>query len=281
MPSTEQIRENYAKSAVVERLWSYTVGIANRAVTALGTDPQSGLPAREEESPGTGVAGKWGKHQFILTARHVLEGAETSDLTFFARPTGTFKHAPSVTMGDALAAVPIRDESAFIYRSEAEDLALITMGQSTLGPYLEFVDLGEALADPSENETVFGLGFPVSSATVFGRQVGNNLEKAVLLSPIAFSGDVLPAAMGRYFSDFDPDRHFLIPYEMAAEGKHPRGISGAAVWIPSQERQVVWSARIRFAGICTSCYRDGSIEQVVKASVVREFLEETFSEESA
>ena len=33
-----------------------------------------------------------------------------------------------------------------------------------------------------------------------------------------------------------------------------------------------------FAGICTSCYRDGTIEQIVKASVVRQFLTDVFGE---
>jgi hypothetical protein len=39
------------------------------------------------------------------------------------------------------------------------------------------------------------------------------------------------------------------------------------------------SRRIEFwrGTICTSCYKDGAIEQVVKASAVRKFLDETFS----
>ena len=43
-----------------------------------------------------------------------------------------------------------------------------------------------------------------------------------------------------------------------------------------KEHHPLWAVRVRFSGICTCCYRDGSIEQIVKASVVRRFLEEVF-----
>src|SRR6266849_175839 len=36
---------------------------------------------------------------------------------------------------------------------------------------------------------------------------------------------------------FDAERHFLIPYEEAAKGKHPRGISGAAMWWESETEE--------------------------------------------
>jgi len=98
----------------------------------------------------------------------------------------------------------------------------------------------------------------------------------VLLNPIGFDGDVLPSRIGQYFRDFDPDRHYLVPYEPAKEGKHPRGISGAAMWVQSLEKSLVWAARFNFGGICTSSYKDGTIERVVKASVVCQFLTEVF-----
>lgn len=97
-----------------------------------------------------------------------------------------------------------------------------------------------------------------------------------MLCPTGFGGAVLPNKTGSNFTDFDPKRHYLIPYELASQGKHPRGISGGAVWMQSTKKQIVWTAKFDFAGICTSCYRDGSIEQVVKASVVRQFLTEVF-----
>jgi hypothetical protein len=275
---SEYARDRHAQDAAAERLWSYTVGIANRALLRHGTDPVSGLPAREVEAPGTGVAGSWARHHFVLTAKHVFDEAEVTDLAFFARPTGSFTRA----MDLVLAPVPLRDTGATIHRCGWEDLALIELQPHALGPYLEFCDLSKSSIDPPEGEIVIGLGYPVSNASIFGRRVGEVLQKAVLLMPIAFSGEVLPPSTGRYFGQFDAERHYLIPYEMAETGDHhPRGISGAALWVQSKEKQSVWVPKFDFAGICTSCYKDGKVEQVVKASAVRQFLAETFGPEEA
>ncbi len=180
----------------MERLWSQTVGIANRALVAHGPDPHSGLPAREEESPGTGIARAWGNHYFILTAKHVLEGAHLNDINLFGRPTATLRHASEVTIQDALVAVPLNDPEATIHRCEREDLALITVKPDCLGPYLEFAHIASAWVDPSEGEYIIGLGYPVSSGTIFSRQAGELLQRAVLLNPIGFDGDVLPSRTG-------------------------------------------------------------------------------------
>ncbi len=83
MSPEDYARDQHARNAAMERLWSHTVGIANRALVTHGNDPHSGLPGREEESPGTGVAGAWGNHYFILTAKHVLEGAQVNDINLF------------------------------------------------------------------------------------------------------------------------------------------------------------------------------------------------------
>ena len=65
-------------------------------------------------------------------------------------------------------------------------------------------------------------------------------------------------------------------YDPAKEGQHPSGISGAAVWRRNEKRKDVWTVTFEFAGICTSCYSDGKVEQIVKASSVCKFLVESF-----
>lgn len=250
------------------------MGIANRALVTFGNDPGSGLPGREEESPGTAVAGSWGRHYFILTAKHVVEGANTSEISLFGRPTASLRHASEVSIQDALVALPLSDPDASIHRCEWDDLALLTISPASLSEHLEFANLANSWIDPSEGDYVIGLGYPVSSGVIFSRQMGQLLQKAVLLNPIPFDGDVVPSVTGKYFRDFNPDRHYLFPYAPAKEGKHPRGISGAAMWVQSKEKNVVWSPQFKFAGICTSSYRDGTLEQVVKASAVHRFLRE-------
>jgi hypothetical protein len=278
MAPEEYARDSHATDAAVERFWSHTVGIVNRALTVEGTDPASGLPACELEAPGTAVAGAWGKHHFVVTARHVLEQASVRDLSFFCRPSGALRHGSEIGMQDAMVGVRISDPTATIHRCGWEDIALVTLQPDLLGTYLEFVDLAACWADPHEKQSVYGLGYPASSGFIFGRQVGQSLQKAVLLAPFAFGGAVLASSTGTNFRDFDSNRHYLIPYDAAAHGQHPKGISGAAVWLQCDDKQIVWTAKFNFAGICTSAYRNRSIEQIVKASVVRRFLNEVFGD---
>jgi len=271
--------EEKQKKAAEERLWSYSVGIANGAVTICGTDPVTGLKGKEKESPGTGVVGVWCTQHFILTAKHVVEAARVRDLRFFIRRVSELKskHVSEIKLQDGCEPVQLADPSATIHRCEFADLAVVTMTQAALGPMLEFFDAVTSWHDPSEGERVFGVGYPVSyGVEVDRRRIGSELERSIVLSPVYFNGIVQPSASGRYFGDFDPQRDFLIPYEHGKGGRHPKGISGAAVWVQSNDVHQVWAARYRFAGICTSCYRDGTVEQIVKASVVRRFLTEVF-----
>jgi hypothetical protein len=269
---------SFEGKAIGERLWSHSVGITNRALVTTGTDPATGLPAREEETPGTGVAGKRNGQHFVLTAEHLLKLANPADLSFFVRERGDLKtqHASEITQQDASEPIPLHDPTAVIHRCETEDLALIAIGPNVLGPRLEFFDFDGEWVDPAEGEIVAGVGYPVAIGVRFQRQVGSVIQGNVVLSPTPFTGTVLPDATGRNFNKFDPTRHYLTTYEPTEPGTHPGGISGAAVWIESKEKQAVWAARLQFAGICTSCYRDGSIEQIVRASVVRQFLTDVF-----
>lgn len=276
MGTEAEAKDQHATMAAVERLWSHMVGIANAADPSIGTDPISGLPAREQEIPGTSVAGNWGEHTFLLTAKHVLDKAELADLSFFVRPTGSFTTASSTRFEDGLVPVRLQDSSATIRRCGWEDLAIVVLSPNSLGAYLEFADLTTNCAEPSEGDTVIGLGFPVSTGLMFERRVGSNFQRAILLNPTGFSGEVLPSSTGKYFRDFDSEKHYLIPFELSKQGKHPRGISGAAVWLQSKDKQIVWTPKFSFSGICTSCYKDGSIEQIVKSAVVQRFLTDEF-----
>jgi len=269
--------ESFENTAAVERLYSYTLGIANRAIVTEGVDPVLRIPAREWEAPGTGVAGRWGEHYFVLTAAHVVANATPENLGLFARPYGELQHASEVTMRDAFDPMVILEADTSIHRCNYEDLAVITLPRAgVLGSYLEFFDFSTPQVEVEEGQRVVGMGYPVASATMFGRQVGREHQRAVLLCPIVFGGNILATSIGERFRDFNPDRHYLMQYERGIEGEHPRGISGAAAWLWDPSENAIWTPRFEFAGICTSCYREGTIEKIVKASVVCEFLAETF-----
>jgi len=234
---------NHEGKAIGERLWSHAVGITNRASVTTGTDPVTGLPAREEEAPGTGVAGKWNNQFFIATAKHVLISAMPTDLSLFVRERGDLKtqHASTITERDGSAPIPLTDSTAVIHRCECEDLAVITISPNTVSRLLEFFDFRDGQwFDPTEGDIVAGVGYPTAAGLRFQHQVGQVIQGNIILSPIPFTGRVLPNSTGRFFNKFDSARHYLTTYEPTEEGTHPSGISGAAVWIESKENQTLW-----------------------------------------
>jgi hypothetical protein len=174
---------------------------------------------------------------------------------------------------DIADAVAVRDPSAVIHRCTWEDLALVAIDQSEAGPYAEFADLVNDWTDPAEGEIVHCCGFPIDKHILVGkRMVGNKEERDIAIRPALFTGQVFyrPNFLTRAY---DPERHYLVPYD---HHKRPEGFSGAAAWWESNQPQLVWKPNFKLAGICTSCYKNGTIEQIVKASVVRRFLEEVF-----
>jgi len=201
----------------------------------------------------------------------------------YVRQVGALKtqRASDITRRDGVEPVKVNDPTAVIHRCAWEDLAVVTLKPDALGPMLEFFDIEDLWVDPSLDELVSGVGYPVSyGVRLEEEKVGLITHKAILLSPTPFNGSVLRPPVGEElkfkFRGFNPDRHYLIPFEHAKEGKRPEGISGAAVWVQSSEHHVLWTARFKFAGTCTSCHRNGSIEQIVKASIVHQFLFEVF-----
>jgi hypothetical protein len=274
MSDTRAILQKKSGEASLHRLWIHTVAIVN-GIRVVGKDPTSNRLADGEEF-GSGCAARWGKHHFILTAKHVLRDAKPTDLRIFCCPSGGLEYrAPAdLRKQDVVDAVPIAEQNAAIHRCEWEDLALMTTIPKAVGQYVEFFDLAKDWIDPPEGERVHCFGFPSDGSIPWEiRMIGNKEERQLAVYPGLFDGAV---TLSPKFitNDFDPDIHYLIPFEEAAKGKHPRGYSGAAAWWESDQQQLVWRPNFKFAGICTSCYKNGSIEQVVKASVVRRFVEE-------
>jgi hypothetical protein len=160
---TGSLRLSHEGKAIGERLWSHAVGVTNRASVTIGTDPATGLRAREEETPGTGVAGRWNNQHFVLTAKHVVVSASPSDLSFFVRERGDLKtqHASEITERDASAPIPLNYDKAVIYRCETEDLAVIAITPNAVGPLLEFFDFGGSeWVDPGRGRDCCGRRIP-------------------------------------------------------------------------------------------------------------------------
>jgi len=277
MPPIEQ----QASDATLYRLGRHSIAIVN-GIRVYGVDPISGRRADGEEV-GTGCAGCWGDHCFILTARHVIENAQPRDLRFFCLPTGGIecRSASELRRQDIVDAEPLADSAAIIYRCDWEDLALVTTMPSAV-PNAEFFDAMNEWIDPSVGEPVHCFGFPSDHRlTVDQRMVGSKEERTIALYPTPFDATVLPLPtedeLRFKITAFDPRMHYLVPYGNFPASKQPHGISGAAIWWESNQKVRVWRPNFKFAGICTCCYKQDSVVQVVKASVVRRFLQEVFA----
>jgi hypothetical protein len=178
-------------------------------------------------------------------------------------------------------AVPIADPNAQIYRCTWEDLAIITLSPEHAGQYTEFFDIGREWIDPPEGHVVHCCGYPRDrGAFLEKRNVGDKEEHSIGISPYLFDGQVLPSPtedeLKFKITSFNLERHYLMPFKDAEDGRHPGGYSGAATWWENPTEGLVWTPRFKFAGICSCCYEKGSKEQVIKASVVRRFLHEVF-----
>jgi len=155
-------------------------------------------------------------------------------------------------------------------------LALLRVPPQSLGEEVEFVDMEASWIDAPEGEMVHGVGFPISDGVLTdSQQVGGVNYRTVMLMPVVFFGRVShqPTFLA---AGFDGDRHYLFSYQLADEGSLPPGISGAAAWVQGQPEGPIWTPTFTFAGICTHAYKDGRVERVTKASIVRRFLEEVF-----
>jgi hypothetical protein len=260
-----------AERACQSRVWAYSVGVIN---SIRHVDPVRRVDA---EGMGTGCAGRWGNHRFILTANHVVHpDAKPSDLRIFWRPCGEDQYRANADLRpqDIADAVAIKDPNAVIHRCGWEDLAIVTIDSSEAGPYSEFIDIAKEWVDPAVDEWISVFGFPWDRRILIDDRMVTRDRREVqnALRPEIFSGQVMS---GPNFlpKDLDPDRHYLVPYKHPTS-QHPEGFSGAGAWWESDQPQIVWKPNFKFAGICTHCYKDGAVERIVKASAVRRFLEE-------
>lgn len=282
MEDVEELRRQGAE-ACLGRLWTHTVGIANN-IRDVGFDPIT-KQRGDGETMGTGCAGLWGGHHFILTAEHVPhKKAQAHDLRIYWRPTGSLDRRPveQISREDVSDAVAIRDPSAVLHRCQWEDLTLITINLDETKSHTEFFDIANEWIDPPEGDRVHCCGFPLDRSFIFDRKmIGVHEERSLGLSPFVFDGRVLPSPTEaeRKFkiTKFDAKNHYLISFEDAAKGFQPDGYSGGAVWWECDDKQpLVWKPTFKFAGLCSCCYEKGAKEQIIKASAVRRFLEEVY-----
>ena len=280
MTPTRKDLETQASHAGINHLLSRTVGVINQIRVQIA-------PTRDTEVAGTGSLVEWNGRRLVITAKHVIDNVKSpSDLRIaaFEDSAVVFKPPEAVTAKDAYAGVQLGPDSE-IHLCGWEDVAAITIP----GPAFQhcpLVDVKKDWSDPPQGEIVLGCGFPVDNRVFVGqRKIGERTEIAVGVMPIIFDGPVLPLPTKKdlkfSITEHSVARHYLVPYEHNAS-THPGGVSGAAVWWEPEGKMIVWRPRFHFAGVCLAVYMKGyshhrgPVIQVLKASVVRRFLRETF-----
>lgn len=271
-----------SSDACMRHVLLHTASIVN-SLREFGIDRDTGRRA-DSEVPGTGTPMKWREHHFILSADHVFEKAAPKDLRVFAYTNlpATYISRESLTTADIVDGVALTDGSK-IHRCGWEDLAVVTIDADQF-PGADFIEPEKSWIDPPVGEPVHCCGFPTDhSVRVNHRTVSPTRDEVDLaVWPTTFSGQVLPFPSENdvkfQYDDLNASSHYLITYNGAGVSKHPRGISGAAVWWESDKKEIIWRPNFRFAGTATHCYKNGTIVRVVKASVVRRFLAELFGE---
>jgi len=272
--------QEHGDQACLAHLLAHTIAIVN-GIRMEGTSRLTGKRG-DSEQPGTGTPIKSGNRCLILTAGHVFEGATARDLRFltFANQGLHFKSPREITRLDAVDAQPLTDTNAEIHHCKWEDLAVVTVHPEEF-PFLDYIEVSANSAEPSEGEMLNFCGFPSDHSKIIEKRIsGDREEVGIALFPTIFSGKVLPTPPAEdikfKYDDFDPQRHFLVPYEIPHMSSHPRGFSGAAAWWESDEKQTIWRPNFKFAGTCTHSNREGTVLRIVRAPLILKFLSEIF-----
>jgi hypothetical protein len=227
---------------------------------------------------------KWKSRHLILTANHVIERARTArDIRVSSFAKGPLRFVPRDQV-NAEDSDPGETLSGEVHRCRWEDLAVLTVPDDHFG---DFVEIGEDWTDPNVGDGVASVGLPSDNNMMLDqRSYGNRIDIVVGLLPTLLQVNVLPQPdlndMKYNVPEHVAERQFLVKYDSPHSVK-AHGMSGTGVWVPTMMNlQGVWRPSYSFAGICINVWSKGysacrgPVVEVVKASIVRKFLEETF-----
>jgi hypothetical protein len=241
--------------ATLERIASYTVGIAVLKNTGIGT--------------GTLITD--GADRYILTAAHVLEGADVRESLFWLRPNkAMIEKAAIETTNQEVGrftpgiSIPITEK-----RTDPEtDIALLCIDPSFVLPEgAEFYHMEksnefatwpeEALSDVS----MLMFGFPVGNSRPI-ITVGDNticfIGQASMLSK--YSSEFNKEGFKKLPRPLSQDKDFLLEYTGVGSDIHPRGFSGCGIWVPAETRgPKLWRPDPLLVGVANLYFKGSNV----------------------
>lgn len=266
-----------AHDAFQEAVHSHTAGIVNTRLVPASQSSNRILT----EHIGSGCGIRWSSHKLLLTAKHVVEGANETDLMFFLRTSGQIKtqsFPPRASPREGWPRIQLR--IARIIRCEWEDLAAIVLdsGEKDL-KRVEFYQLPNKPSCPPDGTPVLFIGHPIDLAThVTSIRPRPGYEERLLgIFPMIAGGEIVrrPQGSGTLLG-FRWRQHITVPWSPNHDVQ-PHGFSGTGMWFYRKSAKRLWTANPQLAGICVETYPRRKLLKIVRASVVAKFLRQSLS----
>ena len=257
--------EGAARSGVTDAVSWHTI--------AIDSTEASDIPL----NTGTGSLIKVHDRLFILTCAHVVEsGYELEKIKFLYRSEQELQTQskedilripinvlPKTFMSTSPMELPIINR---FYASEDCDFVLLELDATNplLKKYYFFnfnitIDLA-----PRKDCQIYLMGFSIE----LHREVKGD---AVVVFP--YFTDSIIVDRNINIANYDPDKHFLIDYEVDDDRVEPKGLSGCGVWsrLPSGNNRL-WTSNLRLVGIQTGIYRKYNVLKATKVEKIIEVL---------
>jgi hypothetical protein len=259
----DEVMDEQLRLATVERISSYTVGIAVEKNTGMGT--------------GTLVTD--GTRKFILTAEHVVRGVDMAGVKFWLKPNAaliekapteaTIKDVGALTVGRKIPIVEaLTDQNQDIAVLRIANEWTVPEGAEIyhIGRSFEFMKWPDAQLD---GISIMMFGFPVDNSKPL-HTVGNNtfrfLGAASMLSEYSSKTD---SEGSKRLSGVSPEKDFLFEYTGRSLNIEPHGFSGSGVWIPSDTRgRKVWTSDPILIGVTKSYFRKPNLIAATKLPAI-------------
>lgn len=204
-------------------------------------------------SIGSGVLVRRGGKTFVVTAAHVIGGANPEEVELFLRLPGLLAEA-----GSGVAPRPgtqVHWKVVRRLRSPPNDLAALEVEAATPPAPAEFYDLTSAgPVTLNDRTSLVYCGFPTSAGVPLGRKIR---AVPVCDDHTCYDPGLLSRSSANIrVTDHNPRAQLLVPYLRYHEGIEPHGFSGAGLWANREHAQSpIWRPRATLVGIIVGYIR--------------------------
>jgi hypothetical protein len=257
----------HSRLATLERIAKYTVGIA----------------VHENRGIGTGTFVTDGKGHYILTAAHVIDGADVTAAHFFIRPDKALIEKPAIeTTSDEVGSttVGINIPIIGVARDPDLDVAILTIDPSFVLPEpAEFYQLAKSHdfatwpEEKLDDVSLHIFGFPTANARpIEATEHGTLYFLGAASMLVRYSASLNETGFKTLNHTVSKEKDFLFEYTGMREGIHPRGFSGCGAWVVTQTQgSRVWSIEPLLVGVVHSYFSRSKVLAATKLPQIIRF----------